>query len=65
MELGICDRIVQEPIGGAHDDQKKMFEILKAVIIEELKLFDDVATDTLFDKRIEKYDQMGSFIEQS
>ena len=64
MELGICDRIVQEPIGGAHDNQKQMFEILKAVIIEELKLFDDVAKDTLFDKRIEKYDQMGSFIDQ-
>ena len=64
-ELGICDRIVPEPIGGAHDNQKQMFEILKAVIIEELKLFDDVATDTLFDKRIEKYDQMGSFIDGS
>ena len=64
MELGICDRIVQEPMGGAHDNQKQMFEILKAVIIEELKLFDDVAKDTLFDKRIEKYDQMGSFIDQ-
>lgn len=64
MELGICDRIIQEPIGGAHDNQKQMFEILKAVIIEELKLFDDVAKDTLFDKRIEKYDQMGSFIDQ-
>ena len=64
-ELGICDRIVQEPIGGAHDNQKQMFEILKGVIIEELKLFDDLATDTLFDKRIEKYDQMGSFIDGS
>jgi acetyl-CoA carboxylase carboxyl transferase subunit alpha len=65
MELGICDRIVQEPIGGAHGNQKQMFESLKAVIIEELKLFDDVPTDTLFDKRIEKYDQMGSFIDAS
>ncbi len=40
-----------------------MFEILKVVIIDEIKLFDDVAKETLFDKRIEKYDQMGSFIE--
>ena len=65
VELGICDRIVQEPTGGAHDSPKQMFEILKIVIIEELKLFEDVAVDTLFDKRIEKYDQMGSFVEQS
>ncbi len=65
MELGICDKIVQEPIGGAHDNPKQMFEILKKVIIEELKSFDDVITDTLFDTRIEKYDQMGSFIDQA
>jgi acetyl-CoA carboxylase carboxyl transferase subunit alpha len=65
VELGICDRIVQEPVGGAHDNPKQMFEILKVVLIEELKLFDGVAYDTLFDKRIEKYDKIGSFVEQS
>jgi len=65
VELGICDRIVQEPVGGAHDNPKQMFEILKVVIIEELKLFNGVAKDTLFDKRIEKYDKIGSFVEQS
>ena len=64
MELGICDRIVQEPIGGAHDNPKQMFEILKKIIIEELKSFDDVLKDTLFDSRIEKYDRMGSFVDQ-
>lgn len=63
LELGICDRIIQEPIGGAHDNPKQMFEILKKVIIEELKLYDAVEKETLFDKRIEKYDRMGSFIE--
>ena len=65
VELGICDRIVQEPFGGAHDNPKQMFEILKVVIIEELKLFDGVAKDTLFEERIEKYDKIGSFVEQS
>ncbi|MCJ7802029.1 MAG: acetyl-CoA carboxylase carboxyltransferase subunit alpha [Candidatus Marinimicrobia bacterium] len=65
VELGICDRIVQEPVGGAHDNPKQMFEILKVVIIEELKLFYGVAKDTLFEERIEKYDKIGSFVEQS
>ena len=65
VELGICDRIVQEPVGGAHDNPKQMFEVLKVAITEELKLFDGVANDTLFDKRIEKYDKIGSFVEQS
>ncbi len=63
VELGICDRIVQEPTGGAHDNPKQMFEILKLIIIEEIKLFDKVEKESLFDKRIEKYDRMGSFID--
>jgi len=65
VELGICDRIVQEPTGGAHDNPKQMFEILKIVLIDEIKLFDSVVKETLFDKRIEKYDRMGSFVDQS
>jgi len=65
LELGICDRIVKEPVGGAHDNPKQMFEILKVIIIEELKLFEGVPKNTLFDKRIEKYDKIGSFVEQS
>lgn len=65
MESGICDRIIQEPVGGAHDNPKQMFKILKKVIIEELKLYDNVPKDTLFDKRIEKYDQLGSFNDQA
>ena len=65
VELGICDRVVQEPVGGAHDNPNQMFEILKTVVLEEIKLFDNVAKDTLFEKRIEKYDKIGSFIEQS
>ena len=63
-QLGICDKIVQEPIGGAHDKPKKMFEMLKSVIVDEIKLFKDIPRETLFDKRIEKYDKMGYFIEQ-
>ena len=65
VELGICDRVVQEPVGGAHDNPSQMFEILKTVVLEEIKLFDNVAKDTLFEKRIEKYDKIGSFVEQS
>ena len=65
MELGICDRIVQEPVGGAHDNPKQMFEILKKIVIEEVKLLNKIEKDTLFDKRIERYDRMGYFIDQS
>jgi len=61
LELGICDRIIQEPIGGAHDNPKKMYELLKKVILEELEELEQIPIDSFFDKRIEKYDKIGAF----
>ena len=62
--MGICDRIVEEPVGGAHSDPEKMFVILKKVILEELKSFDNIPVDSLFEDRIKKYDNMGSYTYQ-
>ena len=62
-KMGICDRVIKEPIGGAHNNPDKMYLILKKAIIEEIKNFKDVPNESLFDSRIEKYDKMGSFTE--
>jgi len=62
VELGICERIVQEPIGGAHDNPKQMFEILKKIILEELESLNSIKKEEYFENRIKKYDKMGSFI---
>jgi acetyl-CoA carboxylase carboxyl transferase subunit alpha len=35
-ELGLIDRIVPEPLGGAHRDPKAMADTLKAAVLEEL-----------------------------
>ena len=32
-DIGICDRIIEEPTGGAHREPEKMYEILKTVIL--------------------------------
>ena len=56
--------VVEEPVGGAHSDPEKMFVILKKVILEELKSFDNIPVDSLFEDRIEKYDNMGSYTYQ-
>jgi len=61
LELGICDRIIQEPIGGAHDNPKKMYELLQKIILEELEQLEQMPIDSFFDSRIEKYDKMGAF----
>lgn len=59
--MGVCDRVIKEPIGGAHREPDKMFAILKKVILEELIKLKEVSIDSLFDSRIKKYDEMGSF----
>jgi acetyl-CoA carboxylase carboxyl transferase subunit alpha len=61
-KMGICDKIIKEPIGGAHSDPIKMFAILKKSLFEELKELETIPKESLFDKRIERYDKMGAFI---
>jgi len=35
LEMGIADKIINEPLGGAHNNYKEMASILKNVILEE------------------------------
>jgi len=63
LEQGIIDRIVPEPVGGAHKDHKLMAAILKAALKEELNAFANYIPDEFLDKRIEKFGKMGVFIE--
>ncbi len=60
-EMGICDKIIKEPIGGAHSDPYKMFALLKKILKDELKAFKKIPKESLFDNRIERYDKIGAF----
>ncbi len=60
---GIVDRIVPEPLGGAHRDPAKSAEILKQIILEELKKLKKLKVDKLVEKRIEKFASMGEYDE--
>ena len=58
-EMGICDRIIKEPLGGAHRNNDKMAEILKKVILEELNRLLTLNTNELLDHRLKKYEKIG------
>ncbi|MDG2266754.1 MAG: acetyl-CoA carboxylase carboxyltransferase subunit alpha [Candidatus Marinimicrobia bacterium] len=64
-DIGICDRIINEPIGGAHREPEKMYDILKNIILEEISLIekDNRNTDYL-QSRIKRYEKMGYFQEK-
>ena len=63
LEQGIIDRIIPEPLGGAHKNHKEAADILKAALIEELETLTKIKTDKLVDNRIEKFGKMGVFSE--
>jgi acetyl-CoA carboxylase carboxyl transferase subunit alpha len=59
----IIDRIVPEPLGGAHRSPQQAADILKSVLIEELKKLKKIKTDKLIEKRIDKFGKMGEYEE--
>jgi acetyl-CoA carboxylase carboxyl transferase subunit alpha len=56
---GIIDIIVPEPLGGAHRNPQKMAEILKEMLLSELKALSRIKPDRLVERRIEKFSRMG------
>ncbi len=58
-EMKILDRIIPEPLGGAHRSYDGAAEILKNTILEELGNLKDIPADVLVEQRIEKFGKMG------
>jgi acetyl-CoA carboxylase carboxyl transferase subunit alpha len=63
LEQKLIDRIVPEPIGGAHTDHKEAANLLKKIIVEELSHLIRLKPDKLIENRLEKFGRMGQFIE--
>lgn len=63
MHMGICDRIIEEPLGGAHRNSAEMATILKSVLLDEIAQLKEIDPDTFLARRIERYDKMGVFTE--
>ena len=62
-KMGICDRIIKEPLGGAHREFDKVATKLKKIILEEIDSIRKNNTNSFLDSRIERYDKMGIFSE--
>lgn len=63
LEFGIIDGVIAEPLGGAHRDYKKSAEAVKQQILKSLKKLKKVKPDKLIEQRIDKYAEMGVWIE--
>ncbi|MEG8948083.1 acetyl-CoA carboxylase carboxyltransferase subunit alpha [Rosettibacter firmus] len=63
LQQGIIDRIVPEPLGGAHKDHQGMANTLKAILKEELAALIKIKPEKLVQNRLEKFGKMGVYIE--
>lgn len=63
IQHGVIDRIVSEPVGGAHRDPETMFSTLRSVITEELEGLGVVEVKQLVEQRREKFYAMGVWTE--
>ena len=63
LELGICDYVVKEPLGGAHRDFEATAKELQKTIGNALKSLDGLNKKELVEKRYEKYRGIGAFQE--
>ena len=61
VEMGICDKILKEPLGGAHRDSAEAASILKKAIIEEIAMLRKNDNISYLDSRIDRYYRMGAF----
>ncbi|MEE2743270.1 MAG: acetyl-CoA carboxylase carboxyltransferase subunit alpha [Bdellovibrionota bacterium] len=60
LELGVIDKMVREPIGGAHRDHKKAYLLMKEALAVELKGVEKYSGEDLKKSRFEKFRKMGN-----
>jgi acetyl-CoA carboxylase carboxyl transferase subunit alpha len=62
-QLGLIDRIVNEPPGGAHRDPPAMMAALKKALTEALRQLSEQTVDALLEAREERILAYGKFKE--
>jgi len=59
--MGLVDKIVNEPVGGAHRDHKQMASNLKRALSDALRQVSDLKPKELIDRRYQRLQAYGRF----
>ena len=65
LSFGFIDKIIYEPLGGAHAEPAKMIEILKNELVAAVADLSTQDPEERIVARIDKYSQMGRFKEET
>jgi acetyl-CoA carboxylase carboxyl transferase subunit alpha len=60
LRLGLVDRVIEEPLGGAHRDPKGAVERVKQQLLEWLRELQATPLPELLDQRYRKFRRMGT-----
>jgi len=60
LELGLIDKMLREPLGGAHRDPRNMAVRLKAVLLNQLDELEKIDTAALLDRRYKRLRKYGA-----
>ena len=63
--LGLIDRIINEPVGGAHRDHRAMAQSVKKALQEALKQLAGLSSGELIERRFDRLMSYGRFKEQA
>ena len=59
LKLGVIDEIISEPLGGAHRDPESIAADIKHSISKNLKSFENLTREEVYDQRKAKFLQIG------
>ncbi|MCH1517567.1 MAG: acetyl-CoA carboxylase carboxyltransferase subunit alpha [Flavobacteriaceae bacterium] len=57
----LIDKIIKEPLGGAHYNREETFASVQAEILKTYKVLDKLSPEELVEQRRQKFDEMGVF----
>ena len=60
-KLGLVDKVISEPIGGAHSDPKLMASTLKKALVDQLKIVKSLTVEELLERRLDRLLSYGRF----
>ena len=61
LEAGLIDKIIKEPLGGAHRDPQRMAKRLKIVLLKELDALTAIPLDQLLEQRYKRLRGYGAY----
>ena len=61
LKSKLIDKIIKEPLGGAHYDRDKVFQTVKIQMIDAFRTLDKMDSDHMIEARRAKFSNMGTF----